>query len=319
MSVPRSLDIVIVNWNTGDLLRECLASIRNAVVPYGWKLASIVVVDNASADGSQLNLTDNGLPLVVIQNRVNRGFAAACNQGAAGLRGDYLLLLNPDTRLFGNSLSVPLLWMDMAENARTGIVSIPLEDESGRVGCTCARFPRFRHFLAQALGVDRVWPATGHLMREWSHGDTRNVDQVIGAYFLVRRALWDALGGLDERFFVYFEEVDFSLRASKAGYASTFLADARAFHLGGGASSRVKAMRLFYMLRSRLQYASKNYSFAERALTTALTFVLEPLARSVHLLLAGRFAEISSVTEAYRLLWRYRQHAASVSEKPEGA
>lgn len=305
------LSIVIVNWNTGALLQDCLASLAaaSAALPAGWSLGSVIVVDNASDDGSADHLEFPHLPLQVLRNTANLGFGAACNQGARAGTGDFLLLLNPDTRLFADSLAVPVQWLSDPAHQRTGIVGIPLVNSTGAVERSCARFPRARHFAAQALALDRVWPAQGHLMREWRHDATRSVDQVIGAFFLVRRSLWDALGGFDERFFVYFEEVDFSMRARQQGWGSTFLAEARAFHVGGGSSGRVKGLRLFYSLRSRLQYADKHFGPLERLMLAAVTWGLEPLARGLHLLATRRAAELPALLQGYRMLWYWlRQH-----------
>jgi GT2 family glycosyltransferase len=110
---------------------------------------------------------------------------------------------------------------------------------------------------------------------------TRDVDQVIGAYFMIRRPLFDALGGFDERFFVYFEEVDLSLRARHAGYRSVYFHDARAYHRGGLSSDQVKAARLYYSLRSRLLYAWKHFSPIQAWFVMAVTFGVEWPARAL--------------------------------------
>jgi GT2 family glycosyltransferase len=313
MERPRTLGIVIVNWNAGTLLRDCLASLHRARLPAGWSLSQVVVVDNGSSDGSADGLTQHfgpdsahALPLQVVRNEANRGFAAACNQGAALAGGELLLMLNPDTRLYPDSLAVPIAWLDQPAQRRVGIAGIPLVDDTGSVARSCARFPRASQFALQALGLDRIWPARGHGMKEWAHDGTRQVDQVIGAFFLVRRALWDALGGFDERFFVYFEEVDFSLRARRQGWASAFVTGACAYHVGGGTSRQVKGRRLFYSLRSRLLFAHKHFGLAERLAMGAVTWLLEPWSRCAHLLLTGRADEARAVVEGYRLLLRWR-------------
>ena len=109
MSRQPSLDIIIVNWNTGTLIRDCLESISRARTA-ALRLARVVVVDNNSADGSTDGLESlSELPISVLHNDVNRGFVAACNQGAAGTQADYLLFLNPDTRVFPDSLCFPTL------------------------------------------------------------------------------------------------------------------------------------------------------------------------------------------------------------------
>ena len=274
------IDILIVNWNAGELLRDCLESISVARLD-GFKLSRVVVVDNASTDGSADGLDDLGLPLVVIRNGQNSGFAAACNQGAKGSKADYLLFLNPDTRLFKDSLVKPLTFMQQLNSQDIGIVGVQLVDNTGKVCRTCARFPTPGQFFAKMLGLDRILSGffRCHFMKEWDHLENRYVDQVMGAFFWVRRSLFDKLGGFDERFFVYFEEVDFSYRARQRGWRSFYLADAQAYHMGGGTSEQVKATRLFYSLRSRILYGYKHFSWWPATALMLGTLMLEPFAR----------------------------------------
>lgn len=315
------LAIVIVNWNSGELLDACLASIAPSAarLPESHRLQCVVVVDNGSSDGSQHAAPTAGVPLQIIRNTENRGFAAACNQGAAACHADLVLFLNPDTRLFEDSLCVAVDALLIPREEPVGIVGITLQDDSGAVVPSCSRFPRAHHYLAHALGIDRLWPRLGQPMVEWDHLDTRTVDQVIGAFFLMRRSLYDSLGGFDERFFVYLEEVDLSLRARRAGWASLHVSEARAYHKGGGTSQAVRARRLFYFLRSRLKYAAKHYGVAEQALAVAVVWVLEPVSRAVFLALRGARTELTELMQAYRWLWRSEtERPASGGARPAG-
>lgn len=258
------LSIIIVNWNAGSQLRACIASIAQA----GGRMSQpcqVVVVDNASADDSLLGIDQFGMSIRLIVNPNNRGFSAACNQGVREADGDYLLFLNPDTHLFGDSLTEPLKFMERPENATVGICGIRLVDESGNTSTCAARFPTLRVLAGTILGLARYFPGSfpQHFMMPEELNGSQVVDQVIGAFFLIRREVFIRCNGFDERFFVYFEEVDLSLRAKQLGYASYFLSDVAAFHKGGGCSEQVKAARLFYSLRSRVLYAQKHYSAAE--------------------------------------------------------
>jgi hypothetical protein len=313
--VNSSISVVIVNWNAGAQLQECLDSFATAVggLRPGQILDQVVVVDNASRDGSADALSLPSGSLKVMRNERNRGFAAACNQGAAGLRSDLVLFLNPDTRLFANSLSVPMAFLADPAHSGVGIVGVQLLDETGTIARSCSRFPRPSQFASQVMGLDRVVPQTGHAMREWDHLETRDVDQVIGAFFLVRRAVFESLAGFDERFFVYFEEIDLAARARQAGHRSVFLAEAQAWHRGGGTTDQVKGIRLFYSLRSRLLYSRKHFSTFDRLVMSAVTWILEPISRCAFLAAQGRFAEIGHVAEAYRLLLRHRNTEAAAS------
>ncbi|MDI6774387.1 MAG: glycosyltransferase family 2 protein [Verrucomicrobiota bacterium] len=304
MDKKASLDIVTVNWNAGRQLAECLAS-TSAAARDGFSLNRARVVDNASTDGSADNLRVPGLPVEVIRNLENRGFAAACNQGAAGSLADYLLFLGPDMRLSADSLSKPISFLEEAENRRVGICGIQLLDEQGRVARSCACFPTPRACLARILGLDQAAPRRflGYLMTDWDHAESRPVDHVIGAFFLVRRSVFEELGGFDERFFVYLEDLDFSLRAGRAGWGSYYLADAQAFHKGGGASGQVPARRIFYSLRSRLLYAFKHFGGGAAAGLLAATLFLEPWARFVRAVLHRSPPQAGETLGAYAMLW----------------
>ena len=165
-----SIDIVIVNWNAGQQLAECVRSVV-AADRNGLALLRAVVVDNGSTDGSLEALSTISLPLSIVRNTRNRGFAAACNQGAQGSTADYLLFLNPDTRLERDSLVQPVTFLDQPQNSRVGILGIQLLDANGRVAQTCARFPTPGRILAQILGLDRAFPRLflPHFMVEWDH------------------------------------------------------------------------------------------------------------------------------------------------------
>jgi len=304
MTVP-SIDIVIVNWNTGAELRECLNSII-AVSRNGVDLHRTVVVDNASTDGSVDDLRDVGQTVVLIQNLRNRGFAAACNQGAERSAADYLLFLNPDTRLSVGALSGAVAFMSRQEHGRIGILGIQLVDADGRVSQTCARFPTTGRFFAKMFGLDRALPRLfpPHFMVEWDHRDSREVDQVMGAFFLVRRSLFETLGGFDERFFVYFEEVDLSLRAQALGWRTFYLSEEQAYHRGGGATDQVKPTRLFYSLRSRIQYAYKHFNRWSATILTLGTLFIEPVSRAVLAIIRGSPSQLLDTMKGYALLWR---------------
>ncbi|MBS0292099.1 MAG: glycosyltransferase family 2 protein, partial [Proteobacteria bacterium] len=212
---------------------------------------------------------------------------------------------NPDAAVCPGTLEKCLAFMQDPRNARVGICGVQLVDDSGRVARSCARFPTPWGFVAHAVGLDRLIPRLGHFMAEWPHDSTRDVDHVIGAFFLVRRVVFESLGGFDDRYFVYLEDLDFSKRARDAGWRSVYLADVRAFHAGGGTSNQVKARRLFYSLRSRLLYAHKHFSVAGFALTCAATLFLEPLSRTA-LALGRRSASACKDTwAAYAMLWRW--------------
>jgi N-acetylglucosaminyl-diphospho-decaprenol L-rhamnosyltransferase len=301
----RSVGIAIVNWNAGPQLRDCLRSIAAAA----WdtvSLSAVVIVDNASTDGSVDELPAvEPLPLRLIRNSSNRGFAAACNQAAATIEADYLLFLNPDTLLEPGSIPVAVAWLDQAAHTSYGIAGIQLLDEQGRVSRSCARFPTVTSTVAKTLGLDRLLPSVfpGYVMTGWDHATSRDVDHVIGAFYLVRHTLFRALQGFDETFFVYFEDVDFSRRAASAGWRARYLTETRAFHKGGGTSDQVKSRRLFYSLQSRLIYSRKHFTAPAATLVALATFAIEPCIRIAACAIGGSPIGVRETLGAYRLLW----------------
>ena len=295
------VSVVIVNWNAGRQLWECI----NSVNQHGTPLVSEeIVVDNGSTDGSESFV--ERLPNVkLIRAGENLGFGKACNRGAQHATSEYLLFLNPDAALYADTLSKVLTYMEDPANTKVGICGVQLLDEIGHVSRSCARFPTPFGFVAHAFGADRIVPRLGHFMAEWDHAQTRQVDHVIGAFFMVRRDLFEALGGFDERFFVYLEDLDFSYRARQAGWHSVYLADVQAFHAGGGTSNQVKARRLFYSLRSRLLYSFKHFSWIGAFGVLVATLFLEPLSRSVLALLLRSWSGLNETWAAYGMLWRW--------------
>ncbi len=296
-----AIDVIIVNWNAGHQLLDCIASIRQYGSPY---VVQTVVVDNGSTDGSEHALKDMPGVSVILAGE-NLGFAKACNLGAKYAHSDYLLFLNPDAALYQDTLSMAAAFMEKTANAGVGICGVQLIDEQGRIARSCARFPTAAKFVAQALGASRFIPESGYVMNEWNHGETRDVDHVIGAFYLVRRRLFDTLAGFDERFFVYLEDLDFSYRASRHGWRSVYLADAQAFHAGGGTSNQVKAHRLFYSLRSKVQYACKHFNAVSAFTVLAVTLFAEPVSRSTLALLQMSGSSFKETWTAYAMLWRW--------------
>ena len=295
------ISIVIVNWNSGDQLRTCIESIGKY---NSGLMCDVVVVDNGSTDHSADFLVAHS-EVTLIRSGSNLGFGRACNLGAAHENSEFLLFLNPDAALLPESLQTALAYLQDSENAQVGVCGVRLLDETNQVARSCARFPSPMGFAAHAVGLIRLFPQLGHFMAEWPHDQTREVDHVIGAFFFVRQSVFEQLGGFDERFFVYFEDVDFSYRARQAGWRSVYLAQAQAFHAGGGTSNQIKARRLFYSLRSRLLYAFKHFSVPSALLVLLTTLLVEPFTRTAFGLLRRSWPAVKETWSGYAMLWRW--------------
>ena len=285
-------------------MKHCLSSIGPALSDR-FRLSRLCVVDNASTDNSMNELQEFDLPLHIFQNESNRGFAAACNQGAHGTHATYLLFLNPDTRLSPSSLTIAITFMEDPQNQRIGICGVPLLDNSSQPSTCSASFPSPLSMCIESCGLSRLFGTprfAAYSEAEWSHGNHLIVDQVIGAFFLVRSSVFTNLAGFDEKFFMYFEEVDFSLRAKADGHASCLVFGTRVWHTGGVSSQQVKDLRLFYSLRSKLQYARKHFSPAAQLTVLIFTLLVEPLARCIQGFSKSPLATFSVIFHAYRRL-----------------
>lgn len=301
------ISIIIVNWNADHQLHDCINSIKQ----YHKSLVEqVVIVDNASTDNSLSlveSLTNLPFDLKIIRNNQNRGFAAACNQGAAIATAKYLLFLNPDTLLFENSLENPYRHIENPSNQNIGIIGIQLIDESGNISRSCARFPTLAMFTIQIFGMDRLGFLSKYNihMKDWEHNTTQPVDHVIGAFYFIKKTLFKKTKGFDERFFVYLEDLDLSLKVKKTGAEIIYLTDAQAFHAGGGTSRNVKATRLFYSLRSRVLYGFKNFRKPQALLLLILTIFFEPISRILYSVARGKFSELMPVIIGYKMLYLF--------------
>ncbi|MCB1333195.1 MAG: glycosyltransferase family 2 protein [Roseivivax sp.] len=310
MTAPNLL-VVTVNWNAGAHLADCLNSFVAAAKPGP---VHMVVVDNASADGSERiaeAMAAQGQPVTLVRAGENLGFAKGCNLGVAqariaGFDPDFVLFLNPDTRLEADTLT-RLFAADCLRDPGIGIVGIQLVDDAG-IATSCSHFPTALNFWCKYTGLDRLLPHRAwaqHHMRGFDHCTSRDVDQVMGAFLMVRAALFDRLGGFDPQFFVYFEEVDLCLRARRAGYRVWFESGSRAWHKGGGTTEGAKGFRLYLSLSSRLRYFRKNRAGLSHIAVQVLSFAVEPLARAARLLLRGQPGELKGLAEGYGLMIRY--------------
>lgn len=247
--------IVIVTYNSHDVIGTCLQACVKQGVP-------TVVVDNASTDGTPD--TVRRFPSVqLIANTVNRGFAGGCNQGAAALDTETILLLNPDAEPL-NSL-LPLV--EAVRQPGVAIAGGRLIDQSGhdQRGFAIRELPTALTLMLEVLGINRMWPgnALNQRYRCLDH-DPRlasKAAQPAGAFLLVRRDVWNHLGGLDEQFHpLWFEDVDFCRRVQEAGYMGRYEPASIARHQGGHSVERLTGTdRPMFWYGSLIQYALKSY------------------------------------------------------------
>jgi N-acetylglucosaminyl-diphospho-decaprenol L-rhamnosyltransferase len=256
------LSVVVVNWNVKDLLRRCLGSVLASLrAEKGRQLSSqLVVIDNASSDGSVQMVTEEFPQIHVIANRENLGFTRGSNQGIAFGEGRHVLLLNPDTEILGDALGEMVTYMDA--HPRVGALGPQLVDPDGQVQSSRRRFPELGTAYVESTVLQQWFPESGILKRYYVHdrsdSETQSVDWVVGACLLLRREAIDQVGPLDERFFMYSEELDWCYRAKKLGWRIAYLPSARVIHHVGKSSEQVLPVRHIEFQRSKVLFFRKH-------------------------------------------------------------
>lgn len=253
------LSVIVVSFNSAAFLERCLASVD------AWLRGvdhHVCVVDNASSDGSAA-LVHRLFPRVeVIAKGENLGFAAGVNCGLRATEGRYVLWLNPDAELLDGGARDLIDYL--GTHPGVGIVGPQLVDPSGEVQLSCRAFPSYRTALFHRYAlITRLFPrnpgSRQYLLSDWDHRSAREVDWVSGACLLHRRSVLEDIGGLDERFFMYCEDVDFCLRARQAGWGVQYHPGMRVLHHLGG-SSRPESVRLVVARhRSMWRYYAKHF------------------------------------------------------------
>ena len=223
------LAIVIIHYNTSADLDRCLESLAASPPAAEHR---VVVVDNASRDDGLADVHRRHPDCLWIFNTENAGYARGCNQGLAAVDAEYYLVLNPDVVVQPGALDALLTFAD--RNPRAGIVGPQLLNEDGSIQESCRRFYTFRTLLLRRTFLGRIFPDSEvvrrHLMRDFDHRSARPVDWILGGCLLARREAIARTGPMDERFFLYFEDVDWCFRMWQAGREVLYTPDARFIH-----------------------------------------------------------------------------------------
>lgn len=253
------LSVVIVNWNVCSLLRRCLHSILSSNQHRATGI-EVIVVDNASTDGSVEMVLAEFPGVHLITNADNRGFPVANNQGIAVARGRYVLLLNPDTEVVGDALAVMVAFADVHPDV--GVVGPQLLYPDGSIQSSRRRFPTlvtafFESTWLQPHAPRRLLERYEFLDRP--HDMVQNVDWVCGAAVLARREAVEQVGLMDEGFFMYSEELDWCRRFREAGWRVVYLPTAQIVHHEGKSSEQVVAARHIHFQTSKVRYFRKYH------------------------------------------------------------
>ncbi|MCX6555421.1 MAG: glycosyltransferase family 2 protein [Candidatus Aminicenantes bacterium] len=232
------LSIVIASWNTRALLHACLASIFRHPPPFKFE---VIIVDNASGDGSPEMVRAEFPAARLKKNHANLGFAAACNLGAGMASGRYLLFLNSDTRVRKATLSGAVAYME--SHPGTGIMGCQTLNPDGSLQATALAFPTLTRILANVSGLSDL----RGLSRRRAKTSRRPFDYVQGSFLVIAKSVFERCGGFDESFFLYGEDVDLCLRVRAAGLSIGYDQETSIVHHGGGSSKNL-ASRLAYLI-----------------------------------------------------------------------
>ena len=258
------ISIIIVSWNTREILRECLKSVYEQAGNVNFE---VIVVDNASKDGSCEMVRQFFPEAKLIVNSTNRGYAGAVNKGLRIAISRYVLVLNSDILICDSAIEKTVDYAD--KHPRVAVVGCKVLDDNGEVHITCRCFPSLLNLLLDTLGLNRIFRYNkilgGEYMWWWPRDSEREVDVVSGMFMLVRRQAIEEVGLMDEDFFFLFEETDWCYRFSKAGWKMLFWPGAKVIHVhGGGQSRKIAGVKIAMQYqKSMLIFFRKHYGRGE--------------------------------------------------------
>jgi GT2 family glycosyltransferase len=259
------ISVIIVSYNTSGLLKRCLESLYR--YPGSHEL-EVFVVDNDSKDDSVQMVKDNFKDVILIENEINMGFAAANNQAYERATGDYIILLNPDTEIKPGSIDNAVNFLESHPEA--ALCGGRLINPEGELDPSARRFPNSLYKLFTITGLSDKYPDTflgrGDF-KSFDHNSVMEVDWVPGTFTVYRQSVLKQFGLFDERFYVYYEETDLCLRIKRAGWKVYFLPDAEVIHVGGASAKTRKDLKfqkggsqvMMFRLRSEYLYFRKNF------------------------------------------------------------
>jgi len=266
----QDISVIIVSWNACSYLRNCLVSIQETG---GELLHEIIVVDNASTDGSAEMVAKEFPDVVLIQSGENLGFARANNIGIKRATGKYLALVNSDVIVHKGCFQALARFLD--DNPKAGLIGPHVVGGDGLLQRSCRRLPTVWNTICRVLALDSTFSQyslfSGREMRHWRHDNQAEVEVISGCFWLARRTAVEAVGGLDERFFFYAEDVDWCQRFGASGWKVVFVPSASATHFGGASSSNAPLRFSVEMLRANVTYWKKHHGLMGRICFYLLT------------------------------------------------
>ncbi len=297
------LSIIIVNWNVRDLLDACLASVYSSDLDAASY--EIIVVDSSSEDGSLDMLREKYPEAVVLPQSENIGFTRGNNIGLAAAQGDYLFLLNPDTEVSRQALAQLLDYMKA--HPAVGIVGPQTLNTDRSHQSTRRRFPTLMTGIFESTWLSAWAPASlevSYRVLESSDNDLIEADWVQGSALMLRRAVYDDIGGLDEGFTMYYEELDYCRRAKSAGWRVVYHGRVKITHHGGKSSEQASALKQIHFHTSKLRYFRKHHGYGAYVVLRALLLFQFGWQLTLEALKAALFHKREMRAERVRSYWR---------------
>lgn len=261
------LSVIIVSWRVKELLEQCLESIFRQTQDLQLE---VIVIDNDSGDGTAEMVKNNFPTVQLVASQINLGFARAANLALRRAKGKFLLLLNPDTKLIDNSLKKSVDFME--ERPDIGVMGCRLLNHDLTLQPSVRRFPRLLDHCLMVLKLHHLFPLKRYLAADFDYGETGAVDQVMGAFFMVNRSAFSQIGFLDEKYYIWFEEVDYCQRAKKAGFSVSYYPEAKIIHYGGQSFKQVFTLKNHWIFScSRLRYIRKHQGILAYLIILILT------------------------------------------------
>jgi hypothetical protein len=266
------LSIIIVSWNVADLLAACLDSILNNT-PDGLAV-EIIVVDSASSDDTVARVRDSYPQVKLLPQAENLGFTRCNNIGLAASGGCYVMLLNPDTEIVGDALALMVDYLD--QNGAVGLIGPRTLNADGSTQSTRRRFPSLPVLFLESTWLQPFAPRAmldNYYITDAPDDATFDIDWAQGSALMARRAVYEQIGGLDEGYIMYSEEVDWCRRAKNAGWRVVYLGAARIIHHGGQSSQQVAARSHIHFQQSKLRYTRKYHGRLAAQVLRAFLFL----------------------------------------------
>ncbi len=275
----KRISVIIVSWNTRGLLKDCLNSVG---IPGDSLVQEVIVVDNASSDGSPDMVAEEFPEVTLIRSKENLGFARGNNLGIGRASGSWLALVNSDVVVHPGCLEQLANYLDT--HSDVGLAGPRVIGRDGRLQPTWRQLPTIWTTACRSLALDKIFSRVSkRKLNQWVNGDPVHVEVLSGCFWVARREAVAQVGGLDERFFFYAEDLDWCKRFGDAGWKVVFVPAATATHYGGGSSGAAPLRYSIELLRANLAYWRKHHG----VMGLAFFFFLSVIHHTTRLLIRG--------------------------------